>query len=111
MLGFVGVLLNLLESFRSVAYPKSIKKSKTMGSVNSRMEVGNKVKSKLFNSEITSDVCFVVGDQKTKFYAHRAILSMYGDVFKQMFFGDLKEKGQEIEVLDLEPVGFENMLK
>ena len=85
--------------------------SSDMGSVNSRMEVGNKVKSKLFNSAITGDVCFVVGNQKTKFYAHRAILSMYSDAFKQMFFGDLKEKSHEIEVPDLDPVGFENMLK
>ena len=83
-----------------------------MGSVNSReMEFAKQVKSKLFNSEITGDVCFVVGDQKAKFYAHRALLSMYGDVFKQMFYGDLKEKGYEIEVPDLDPVGFENMLK
>ena len=83
-----------------------------MGSVNSRrMEVGNKVKSKLFNSEKSSDVCFVVGEQKAKFYAHRAFLSMYSDVFEQMFYGDLKEKGYEIEVPDLDPVGFENMLK
>lgn len=83
-----------------------------MGSVNSRrMEVGNKVKSKLFNSEKSSDVCFVVGKQKAKFYAHRALLSMYSDAFEQMFYGDLNEKGYEIEVPDLDPVGFENMLK
>lgn len=83
-----------------------------MGSANSRrMEVGNKVKSKLFNSESSSDVCFVVGDQKAKFYAHRAFLSIYSDVFNRMFYGDLKEKSYEIEVPDLDPVGFENLLK
>ena len=83
-----------------------------MGSVNSReVEFVKQVKSKLFNSESTGDVCFVVGEEKTKFYAHRAILSMCSDVFQQMFYGDLKEKGHEIEVPDLDPVGFENMLK
>lgn len=83
-----------------------------MGSMNSReKDVGNKVKTKLFNSKSTGDVCFVVGEQKTKFYAHRAILSMYSDVFQQMFYGDLKETNYEIEVPDLDPVGFENMLK
>ena len=48
-----------------------------MGSVNSReVNFGMKVKSKLFNSEASSDVCFVVGEQKTKFYAHRAFLKV-----------------------------------
>ena len=82
-----------------------------MGPVNSRENIGNKVKSKLFNSEISSDVCFVVGQQKTKLYAHRAFLSTYSDVFIQMFYGNLREKSYAIEVPDLDPVGFENMLK
>ena len=83
-----------------------------MGSENSKnTEFRNKIKSKVFNSEKSSDVCFVVGDQKAKFYAHRVFLSMYSDVFEQMFYGDLKEEGYEIEVPDLDPVGFENMLK
>ena len=82
-----------------------------MGPVNSRENIGNKVKSKLFNSEISSDVCFVVGQQKTKLYAHRAFLSTYNDVFFQMFYGDRKETNYEIEVPDLDPVGFEIMLR
>ena len=83
-----------------------------MGSVHSReVNFSNKVKSKLFNSKAFSDVCFVVGDEKVKFYAHRVFLSMYSEVFQQMFYGDLKEKNREIKVPDLEPVGFENMLK
>ena len=83
-----------------------------MGSFNSReINFAKKVKSKAFNSERLSDVCFVVGDEKVKFYAHRVFLSMYSEVFEAMFCGDLKEKNYEIEVPDVEPVGFENMLK
>lgn len=64
----------------------------------------------LLNPEL-SDVCFLVGAEREKIYAHRFILAIQSEVFKSMFFGDLKEICYEISVPDLSPVGFRNLLK
>lgn len=58
-----------------------------------------------------SDVCFLVGSECEKICAHRFLLAAQSEVFKSMFFGDLKESKYEIAVPDLTPVGFRNMLK
>ncbi|XP_076367937.1 BTB/POZ domain-containing protein 6-A-like [Tachypleus tridentatus] len=58
-----------------------------------------------------SDVQFCVGQGKCKkvFKAHRLILSMSSDVFKAMFFGQLKEK-DTVEIVDITPDVFEYLL-
>ena len=58
-----------------------------------------------------SDVCFLVGEKRVKIYAHRFLLGIESEVFKSMFYGELKETGYEIQVPDLTPAGFRNMMK
>ena len=64
----------------------------------------------LFNPEL-ADVCFLVGGERERIYAHRFLLAVESDVFKAMFYGELKENSYEIVVPDLSPIGFRNMLK
>ena len=63
----------------------------------------------LFNSPEMSDVCFLVDGQTV--YGHKVILGMGSPVFKSMFFGDLKEQREVIEIEDLTSVGFKNALR
>ncbi|XP_013782111.1 BTB/POZ domain-containing protein 6-like [Limulus polyphemus] len=58
-----------------------------------------------------SDVQFCVGQGNCKkvFKAHRLILAMSSDVFKAMFFGQLKEK-DSVEIVDVSPDVFEYLL-
>ena len=72
--------------------------------------VAQSIGSFFLNTKL-SDVCFLVGDQREKFIAHRFILAAESEVFESMFYGELKEAQNEIEVPDLSPVGFRNMLK
>ena len=58
-----------------------------------------------------SDVCFLVGEEREKIYAHRFLLAIESEVFKSMFYGELKESNYEIAVPDLSPIGFRNMMK
>lgn len=57
------------------------------------------------------DVCFVVGEEKSKIYAHRLILALSSPVFRSMFFGDLKETKFEVVIPDLSAAGFRNLKK
>ena len=57
------------------------------------------------------DVCFVVGNQNAKIYAHKLILALSSPVFKSMFFGELKETKFEIVIPDLTAAGFGNLKK
>ena len=63
----------------------------------------------LFNSPEISDVRFLVEGQTV--YAHKFVLAMGSPVFKSMFFGDLKEQREEIEIEDLTSIGFSNALR
>ena len=63
----------------------------------------------LFNNPKLSDVRFLVGGQTV--YGHKLILSMGSPVFNRMFFGDLKETRDVIEIQDLTLVGFKNALR
>ena len=63
----------------------------------------------LFNNPELSDVRFFVGGQTV--YGHKVILAMGSPVFKSMFFGELKEQREVIEIKDLTPVGFMNALR
>ena len=68
----------------------------------------NEVRS-LFNNPKWSDIRFLVDGQTV--YGHKFVLRMGSPVFESMFFGDLKENQDEIEIKDLSPVGFMNALR
>ena len=63
----------------------------------------------LFNTPKLSDIRFFVGGQTV--YGHKQILALGSPVFESMFFGELKEKREVIEIKDLTPVGFMNALR
>ena len=63
----------------------------------------------LFNNPMWSDVRFVVDGQTI--YGHKVILAMGSPVFGRMFYGDLKEQRDVIEIKDLSLVGFKNALR
>ena len=63
----------------------------------------------LFNKPKKSDVRFLVDGQIV--YGHKQILAAGSPVFKSMFFGDLKEQREEIQIIDLSLVGFKNALR
>ena len=66
----------------------------------------------LVNSEVLSDVTFLVGSEKRKIFGHKVLLSLGSPVFFAMFNGGLKSTDNKpIEVPDLEENGFLNMLK
>ena len=68
----------------------------------------NEVRS-LFNNPKLSDVRFLVDGQTV--YGHKFILRMGSPVFESMFFGDLKEQREVIEIEDLTLAGFKNALR
>ena len=63
----------------------------------------------LFNNPKLSDVRFLVDGQTI--YGHKQILALGSPVFERMFFGDLKEQREVIEIEDLSLVGFKNALR
>ena len=63
----------------------------------------------LFNNPRLSDVRFLVDGQTV--YGHKQSLALGSPVFESMFFGDLKEKREVIEIEDLSLVGFKNALR
>lgn len=79
-------------------------------SLSSSYSIQTQVQS-LLNNKSVSDVCFVVGDDQTKIHANRNILSVGSDVFRQMFYGEMKESSFEIEILDCSPAGLMNVLR
>ena len=64
---------------------------------------------RLFNNPKQSDVRFLVDGQTL--YGHKQVLGLGSPVFKSMFFGELKEKREVIEIEDLTLVGFKNALR
>ena len=80
------------------------------GDIEPKLAIAKSIHSLLLNSKL-SDVCFLVGELREKIYAHRLLLAAGSEVFELMFYGELKETNYEIEVPDLTPVGFRNMLK
>ena len=63
----------------------------------------------LFNNPKLSDVRFAVDGQTV--YGHKLILAMGSPVFERMFFGELKEKREVIEIKDMSSVDFMNAIK
>ena len=63
----------------------------------------------LFNNPKLSDVRFLVDDEIV--YGHKQTLALGSPVFERMFFGELKEQREVIEIRDLTAVGFKNALR
>lgn len=58
------------------------------------------------------DVTFIVGEKNPKIIsAHKFLLCARSPVFNTMFNGHLAETSDSIRIPDLDPVGFENMLR
>ena len=62
------------------------------------------------NAEL-SDVCFLVGEELERIYAHRFLLAIESEVFETMFDDVPNDRQYMIEVPDLTAVGFRNMMK
>lgn len=75
-----------------------------------KLTTEQKIRSYFLNRKL-SDVRFLVGDQREEFSAHRFLLAASSEVFGAMFYRGFTETSNEIEVPDLSPVGFRNMLK
>ena len=63
----------------------------------------------MFNNLELSDIRFIVEGQTV--YGHKLILAMSSPVFKSMFYGELKEQREVIEIEDLTLAGFKNALR
>ena len=63
----------------------------------------------LFNNPKMSDVRFLVDGQTV--YGHKVILGSGSPVFESVFFGELREQRDLIEIKDLTLVGFKNALR
>ena len=63
------------------------------------------------NNPEFADCVFLVGEQRTRIYAHKCLLAMNNPVFKSMFFGELKETKFEIEIPDLHEKGFLHLIR
>ena len=72
----------------------------------SARQIGSK---SLFNSPKMSDVRFVVHGEML--YGHKQILGLGSPVFESMFFGEMREQREVIEIEDLTFVGFKNALR
>ena len=65
-----------------------------------------------FNSDLFSDVVFLVGKEREKILAHRLILSLRSAVFSCMLASDFKEaRARVIEIPDSDPKVFFVFLK
>lgn len=76
--------------------------------VSNPFDVREEIRS-LFNNSKWSDICFRIKNKKV--FGHKIILSLASPVFERTFFGDLKEKGDEITIDNLSLVGFKNALR
>lgn len=72
--------------------------------------VMDRLKFLLFNS-LMSDVTFIVGPQKERIPAHKFVLSFGSTVFEAMFYRMLATRSSEIELPDVEPSAFRNLLR
>ena len=63
----------------------------------------------LFNNPELSDVRFLVDGETV--YGHKAILASGSPVFKSMFCMEFKKQQDVIEVQDVTPIGFKNLLR
>ena len=67
----------------------------------------------MFNNELMADVHFVVGQGPgtVRLPAHKYVLATGSSVFYAMFYGQLADIGNDIQIPDVEPPAFLNLLK
>ena len=67
----------------------------------------------MFNSDLMADVHFVVGSapHAQRIPAHKYVLATGSSVFYAMFYGGLADGKNDIEIPDIEPTAFLNLLR
>ncbi|XP_064621360.1 BTB/POZ domain-containing protein 6-B-like [Lineus longissimus] len=68
----------------------------------------------MFNNELMADVFFIVGqlpDQPRRIPAHKYVLATGSSVFYAMLYGGLADTSKDIEIPDVEPTAFLNLLR
>lgn len=67
----------------------------------------------MYNNPLMSDVYFTVGsaNNKQKLAAHKYVLATGSSVFYAMFYGGLADQKDDIELPDVEPIAFQNLLR
>lgn len=67
----------------------------------------------MFNNHLMADVSFTVGNgsQKQKIPGHKYVLATGSSVFYAMFYGGLADGKDEVEIPDVEPAAFLNLLR
>lgn len=66
----------------------------------------------MLNEQIGCDVVFHVGNpgEQRPFHAHKFMLALRSSVFNAMFYGTLPQTDRPIEITDVHPNAFEQML-
>jgi BTB/POZ domain-containing protein 3/6 len=69
--------------------------------------------SVMYNNPLMADVYFTVGsgNNKQRIAAHKYVLATGSSVFYAMFYGGLADQKDDIELPDVEPVAFQNLLR
>ena len=67
----------------------------------------------MFNNPLMSDVSFKVGNggNVKSIPAHKYVLATGSSVFFAMFYGGLADDMKEVEIPDVEPIAFQNLLR
>lgn len=69
------------------------------------------VENTLFSVEKLADVNFFIVIDNRRIAAHKMVLANASKVFQRMFYGDLKEEGDEIEIVDSSAIAFIEFLR
>ena len=67
----------------------------------------------MYNNPLMADVCFTVGTAPNvqKIPAHKYVLAVGSSVFHAMFYGGLADHQDAVELPDVEPAAFQNLLR
>lgn len=67
----------------------------------------------MYNNPLIADVCFTVGTAPNvqKIPAHKYVLAIGSSVFHAMFYGGLADNQDSVELPDVEPAAFQNLLR
>ena len=105
----------LMEEFNCRSGHESIRKSLDQPESNDSLLATT---TKLYNGtlppelSLPTEVTFIVGAENPRvIYAHKFPLCIRSPVFHRMFNGQLAEASDTIRIPDLDPTGFENMVR
>lgn len=65
----------------------------------------------LANTEMLSDVKFLIGEEKAEVVAHTLILALSSPVFTSMFYSPMLERRSVIEIPDCRPDAFQALIQ